>query len=44
MELPEATLKSFDKFVKEGYFTLFMSEEMINTIREKFKKDFNLEE
>jgi hypothetical protein len=44
MELPEATLECFDKFVKETMLSIFLPEDAIKGIREKFKKDYGLKE
>lgn len=42
IELPEATLEAFDKFMKDSMFRVFIDKDSIKSMREKFKEDFNL--
>lgn len=45
IELPEATLKCFDELAfKQGWMALFLSDEALKRIRNKFKADFKIEE
>ena len=44
IDLPEFTLEAFDKFTKQSTFGIFIHKDCIKDMRNKFKKDFKLEE
>lgn len=44
MDLPEATLEAFDKFIDESFIKVFIPKDCIKDMRNKFKEDFKLEE
>ncbi len=44
IDLSEASLEAFDHFIKESFLTVFIDEEHIKILRDKFKKDYNLKD